>query len=219
MGVFDINYSTENIWNNIILDFRQPISYLLPAIIITMAGMLIYKIYKKEKARIFPYRVFLLIYIEILLQTAFFSREPGSRKQIDLHLFGTWGQTAIAHAYFMENIIMFIPFGVLVPMVFKRMRNLRFCVFVGFVCSCGIELSQLITQRGYCQLDDVVTNTAGMLIGWIIWNIKTRFPNFTEHGMQHSLRIINYIYCIMSEELKQDISDVEIFCFIMAAFL
>lgn len=118
MGVFDINYSTENIWNNIILDFRQPISYLLPAIIITMAGMLIYKIYKKEKARIFPSRVFLLIYIEILLQTAFFSREPGSRKQIDLHLFGTWGQTAIAHAYFMENIIMFIPFGVLVPMVY-----------------------------------------------------------------------------------------------------
>ena len=82
MGVFDINYSTENIWNNIILDFRQPISFLLPAIIITMAGMLIYKIYKKEKARIFPSRVFLLIYIEILLQTAFFSREPGSRKQI-----------------------------------------------------------------------------------------------------------------------------------------
>ena len=175
MGVFDINYSTENIWNNIILDFRQPISYLLPAIIITMAGMLIYKIYKKEKARIFQSRVFLLIYIEILLQTAFFSREPGSRKQIDLHLFGTWGQTAIAHAYFMENIIMFIPFGVLVPMVFKRMRNLRFCVFVGFVCSCGIELSQLITQRGYCQLDDVVTNTAGMLIGWIIWNRLNKF--------------------------------------------
>ena len=95
--------------------------------------------------------------------------------QIDLHLFGTWGQTAIAHAYFMENIIMFIPFGVLVPMVFKRMRNLRFCVFVGFVCSCGIELSQLITQRGYCQLDDVVTNTAGMLIGWIIWNRLNKF--------------------------------------------
>ena len=38
MGVFDINYSTENIWNNIILDFRQPISYLLPAIIITMVS-------------------------------------------------------------------------------------------------------------------------------------------------------------------------------------
>lgn len=48
--------------------------------------------------------------------------------------------------------------------------------------------------------------------------IKTQFPNFTEHGIQHSLRIINYIYSIMSEELKQNISDVEIFCFIMSAF-
>lgn len=37
------------------------------------------------------------------MQTAFFSREPGSRQQIDLNLFGTWGQTAIAHAYFIEN--------------------------------------------------------------------------------------------------------------------
>lgn len=175
MGVFEINYSTENIWKNIILDFRQPISYLLPAIIITMAGMLIYKIYKKEKARIHPSCILLIIYIEILLQTAFFSREPGSRKKIDLHLFGTWGQTAIAHAYFVENIIMFIPFGILTPIVFKRMKNLGFCVFIGLVCSCGIELSQLITQRGYCQLDDVVTNTAGMLIGWIIWNRLNKF--------------------------------------------
>ena len=46
-----------------------------------------------------------------------------------------------------------------------------FCVFIGFLCSCGIELSQLITQRGYCQLDDVVTNTVGMLVGWGIWKM------------------------------------------------
>ena len=164
-----INYSTENIWNNIILDFRQPISYLIPAIIITMVGVCIYKIYKKEKARILPSCILFIIYIEILMQTAFFSREPGSRKQIDLDLFGTWGQTAMAHAYFVENIIMFIPFGILAPMVFKRMRNMRFCVLIGFLCSCGIEISQLITQRGYCQIDDVVTNTVGMLVGWGIW--------------------------------------------------
>lgn len=71
----------------------------------------------------------------------------------------------------MDNIIMFIPFGLLAPMVFERMRKVRFCVFIGFLCSCGIELSQLITQRGYCQLDDVVTNTVGMLVGWGIWKM------------------------------------------------
>ena len=66
---------------------------------------------------------------------------------------------------------MFIPFGLLAPMVFEWMRKVRFCVFIGFLCSCGIELSQLITQRGYCQLDDVVTNTVGMLVGWGIWKM------------------------------------------------
>lgn len=135
------------------------------------AGVLVFKIYKKGKGRIRFSCILFIIYIEILMQTAFFSREPGSRQQIDLNLFGTWGQTAIAHAYFIENIIMFIPFGLLAPMVFERMRKVRFCVFIGFLCSCGIELSQLITQRGYCQLDDVVTNTVGMLVGWGIWKM------------------------------------------------
>ena len=88
------------------MDFRQPISYLFPAIIITMAGVLVFKIYKKGKGRIRFSCILFIIYIEILMQTAFFSREPGSRQQIDLNLFGTWGQTAIAHAYFIENIIM-----------------------------------------------------------------------------------------------------------------
>ena len=165
----NINYSTENIWKNIILDFRQPVGYLIPAVIITMAGVLIYKLYKKEKARILPACILLIIYIEILLQTAFFSREPGSRKGIDLTLFETWGNTAIAHAYVIENIIMFIPFGILSPMVFKRMKKAWFCVLIGCIFSCGIEISQLITGRGYCQLDDVVTNTVGTLVGWGIW--------------------------------------------------
>lgn len=48
--------------------------------------------------------------------------------------------------------------------------------------------------------------------------IKVQFPSFTEHGIQHSLRIVNYIYAIMSEEMRNNISDVEIFCFIMSAF-
>ena len=75
------------------------------------------------------------------------------------------------HAMFIENIIMFIPFGVLLPIVFKQVRSGWKCVLIGFLCSCGIEITQHITQRGYLQLDDVVTNTVGMFIGWAIWKI------------------------------------------------
>ena len=80
----------------------------------------------------------------------------------------------------------------------------------------------------YLLLKDRKSNVAEALSGILVSiepevsktldYIKTNFPGFTEHGMQHSLRIIEYIYSIMGEELKQNISDVEIFCFIMAAF-
>lgn len=161
----------KEIGKNIILDFKQPISYLLPAIIVTLAIAVSYKIWKKETAQIKVAGMLFTIYIIVLLQTAFFSREPGSRNGIDFNLFSTWGQSTIEHAYFIENIIMFIPFGVLTPMVWKHMRKVQYCVLIGFLFSCAIELSQLVTQRGYCQLDDVVTNTLGALCGWLIWGV------------------------------------------------
>ena len=74
-------------------------------------------------------------------------------------------------------------------------------------------LYQLLINRN----NSVAHGLAGMLIliepevAKTLEYIKTQFPGFTEHGMQHSLRIIEYIYGIMSEELKQNISDVEIF--------
>ena len=158
---------------SIIQDFRQPVSYLIPAII--FSGCVVFAVSwlcgkKSTIKRRIPF-TFFLAYILVIFRIVFFCREPGSRKAISLVLFETWGHTFHMHAMFVENIIMFIPFGFLAPMVFERMRKVRFCVFIGFLCSCGIELSQLITQRGYCQLDDVVTNTVGMLVGWGIWKM------------------------------------------------
>ena len=74
-----------------------------------------------------------------------------------------------------ENIFMFIPFGILAPVLFKRMKKMYWCVLAGFLMSCTIEISQLLTQRGYMQIDDVLTNTAGAMAGWLIWmNITVR---------------------------------------------
>lgn len=84
-------------------------------------------------------------------------------------MFETWGSSFRMHAYFIENIIMFLPFGVFLPVLFHRERSGWRCVLTGFVCSCAIELMQHITQRGYMQLDDVITNTAGTFVGWLAW--------------------------------------------------
>lgn len=98
-----------------------------------------------------------------------FSREPGSRVQVSLRLFETWGHTFHMHAFFIENIIMFIPLGVFLPILFARSRRMWLCVFIGFFGSCVIEIAQFFTQRGYFQVDDVFTNSVGTLIGWMVW--------------------------------------------------
>lgn len=156
-------------------DFRPPVACLVPAMLISAAVIVSYvAVYRLWNKKPYPGKraaawIFLFSYALVLVQTAFYSREPGSRKGISLTLFETWGNSIQAHAYFVENIIMFFPFGILMPVVFKRMRRVQDCVSAGFLCSCTIELAQLITQRGYCQLDDVVTNTIGTFIGWLAW--------------------------------------------------
>ncbi len=46
-----------------------------------------------------------------------------------------------------------------------------FTIPVGALISAAIEYTQLVTGRGYCQLDDFVTNTAGAAIGFFIYLI------------------------------------------------
>lgn len=110
-------------------------------------------------------------YIYMLVMIVYYSREPGSRSGvIDMELWSTWGTSMQTHAFFIENIILFVPFGILFPIVFKKW--LRWVTIpAGALISAGIEYTQLMTGRGYCQLDDLVTNTAGAVIGFVIFLI------------------------------------------------
>ena len=177
----------------IIQDFSQPVMWLIPAIIFSTCFVFfiswVYKngSQKQEKDNCInkKYRIawiLFIAYIIVIFQIVFFSRESGSRKEISLVLFETWGHSFHMHAMFIENIIMFIPFGVLLPIVFKQVRSGWKCVLIGFLCSCGIEITQHIAQRGYLQLDDVVTNTVGMFVGWLIWKI---YVSASKHGRFH----------------------------------
>ena len=128
----------------------------------------------------------LSVYIAVMSVTVFLSREPGSRQGIDMTLFGTWGITPQAHAFVIENVLLFVPFGILYPFAVTptgragddthsrgRIAS-RFTVLLGFIISVGIETVQLLTERGYCQLDDIVMNTLGSLVGYVIFLVIDR---------------------------------------------
>lgn len=64
--------------------------------------------------------VFLFVtYIVVVVQIAFLSRSPGSRTDVAFGLEDTWGTTVQEHAYVIENMLMFIHFGVIYPVFGK----------------------------------------------------------------------------------------------------
>lgn len=108
------------------------------------------------------------IYAALLLVITFLSRESGSRKGIDLELFSTWGINRRNNAYVIENVLLFIPYGFVCCWAFEWARKLIPCTLFGAATSLGIECMQLITGRGYFQIDDILTNTLGGMIGFLI---------------------------------------------------
>ncbi|MEX1308218.1 MAG: VanZ family protein [Eubacteriales bacterium] len=80
----------------------------------------------------------------------------------------------IAYGFF-ANIIMFIPLGIFLPLLFRKLDRLAKVTLVGFVFSLAIELSQLVvmmlfyaSQRVF-DIDDLIANTLGAAIGYIIY--------------------------------------------------
>ena len=66
------------------------------------------------------------------------------------------------------NVILYMPLGYLLPFVSKRLRRPSLIILIGFLCSLATELGQYYTKLGYFQVDDLVCNTVGTLIGGLI---------------------------------------------------
>lgn len=68
------------------------------------------------------------------------------------------------------NIIMFMPLGFLLPLLWNKYRRIPALVCTGLGFSLMIELSQLLNRR-VTDIDDLFMNTLGTLIGFFIWKL------------------------------------------------
>jgi len=109
------------------------------------------------------------VYMYTLLQQTYFSRPPGTRNTISLILGETWQGSVQSKAYVIENILMMIPFGVLLPNVLKPAESFFCCIQLGFFFSVSLEYAQFLSQRGHMQVDDVVMNVIGTIIGYLFF--------------------------------------------------
>ncbi len=110
------------------------------------------------------------VYIAIIVVITFLSREGGSGG-MDLRIGSSLGINARNDAYAVENILLFIPYGFLLGIVWKGEKRLFNCLCAGFLTSFGIELLQLISGRGVFQTDDLITNTIGAVVGYLFFYV------------------------------------------------
>lgn len=115
------------------------------------------------------------VYLSVMLVITFLSRESGDSKVFDLELFSTWGINDRNNAYVIENIMLFVPFGFLGSWAFEKMRHFFCCLALGAFTSLCIESLQLVTGRGFFQIDDILTNTLGAVIGFLVYRLFLLF--------------------------------------------
>ena len=67
------------------------------------------------------------------------------------------------------NIVVFVPYGLLLPLAFNRMREVRKLLLAVFLTSLCFESIQLVFDVGSFDVDDLVLNTLGGTIGYLFF--------------------------------------------------
>lgn len=71
------------------------------------------------------------------------------------------------------NILLFVPFGLLAPMIWQSMGKLRSVLFGALGFTLLIEVSQLLNFRS-TDIDDVILNVLGAMVGFVLYKIWDR---------------------------------------------
>lgn len=72
------------------------------------------------------------------------------------------------------NIVIFMPFGFLVPILGRKKRNFWFTSLLSFALSLAVECIQLVTRTGCFDVDDIFLNTIGGMLGYLVYALVQR---------------------------------------------
>lgn len=151
--------------------------------------------------------VFLILYILVILYETLLTRSITRHFKYELSLFWSYRQSFsfcpdanglglyIADSALLKqiilNILLYIPFGYLLPAARPRLAKLPgapvrlralnalknfpwMVIVIGAVFSVGIEFTQLFFRLGLFELDDIFNNTVGCLLGVILYQLLLR---------------------------------------------
>ena len=75
---------------------------------------------------------------------------------------------------FLGNILAFLPLGLFLPLLFPRQRRFWLFMLTAALCIAFVELLQLLSRRGALDVDDLLLNWPGAILGWLLWKLAQR---------------------------------------------
>lgn len=89
-----------------------------------------------------------------------------------------WGSAAVyeqqarfAVVNLVGNVLMFIPLGFFLPLLWKKMQRIWKTFLLTGMLIVLVEMTQLLTLRGSCDVDDLILNLSGVIVGYVLWRL------------------------------------------------
>ena len=146
---------------------------------------------KKTTHILFTIYIFLVIWI-ILFKLAISIDQLPQFRSINLIPFYYPNKTTYQIIEVLDNLIIFIPFG-----LYLKTLNIdsKRTVFLGFLFSFSLELSQYIFCIGASDITDLITNTTGALVGvGIYFLLKKIFKDKTNKIILTLASIVTFLF-------------------------
>lgn len=133
-------------------------------------------------------RVLLVLYLACLIYFMFFSESYGRTEvhteyRYNLVLFqeirrflrhrDILGLPAVL-INIVGNVVVFIPYGLGLPLLFERLQSFLRVVILSFGTSLLAETMQLILRVGCFDVDDLLLNTLGTVLGYLAFSVCNR---------------------------------------------
>ena len=117
----------------------------------------------------------LSFYVSQVIGVTLLNRTITEEARYDLNMIDVYRIAFSGNSVFLTqligNVIMFVPFGILVPICFRGTRGIFKILLLSFLFSLFIETTQLYTHTGLFELVDLLNNTLGGFIGYFVFKI------------------------------------------------
>ena len=72
------------------------------------------------------------------------------------------------------NVVMFIPLGGLLPAVWQKLGKFWKTLLMSAGIVLAAEVIQMLTLLGVCDVDDLILNLLGVMVGYGLWKLTAR---------------------------------------------